>query len=389
MKLATLLLLFVAAAVIAGLAVLALAQPAGGPKLETLLRQSEEAAKKQPATQTPATPATPTSPSSPDAKEPKAVKTAIISRAGYDITPLSKETITELAKKLSPEDAKVILNAGTEPAFCGNLLDNKKDGTYACKLCGLPLFSSEHKFNSGTGWPSFFAPYATDHIKYVKDTAYGMVRVEILCNRCDGHLGHVFDDGPKDKTGLRYCLNSASMDFFEKGTPLPLAPIATKTAYFAGGCFWGIEHRYQETPGVVNAVSGYMGGNVTKPTYKQVCNEETGHAEVVKIEYNPAQTTYRQLLERFFKLHDPTQLNRQGPDVGSQYRSAIFAVDQAQLDEAKAFIAEQASNPRFKGRPIVTLVESAATEGPAKFWIAEDYHQDYNERTGHQCYLPE
>jgi peptide methionine sulfoxide reductase msrA/msrB len=179
------------------------------------------------------------------------------------------------------------------------------------------------------------------------------------------------------------------MEFFEKGTALPLAPIATKTAYFAGGCFWGIEHRYQETPGVVNAVSGYMGGSVAKPTYKQICTDLTGHAEAVRIEYNPATTTYRQLLERFFKLHDPTQLNRQGPDVGSQYRSAIFAVDQSQLDEANAFIAEQASNPRFKGRPIVTQVQLAPTEGAGIFWVAEDYHQDYNERTGHQCYLPE
>ena len=385
MKLATLVILFIAAAVIAGLAVIALAQPASGPKLDTLIRQSEEAAKKQQA----APAALSSTDSNEPAKETTPVKTAIISRAGYDITPLSKETIDELAKKLSPEDAKVILNKGTEPAFCGNLLDNKTDGTYACKLCGLPLFSSNDKFNSGTGWPSFFAPYAADHIKYHKDSAYGMVRVEILCNRCDAHLGHVFDDGPKDKTGLRYCLNSASMDFYAKDAKLPLAPIATKTAYFAGGCFWGIEHRYQETQGVVNAVSGYMGGNVAKPTYKQVCTDLTGHAEVVKIEYNPAQTTYRQLLERFFKLHDPTQLNRQGPDIGNQYRSAIFAADQTQADEAKAFIAEQASNPRFKGRPIVTLVESAATEGAAMFWVAEDYHQDYNERTGHQCYLPE
>lgn len=310
----------------------------------------------------------------------------VFSKSGHDITPLSQDRIDELAKDLSPEDAAIILKKGTEPAFCGNLLDNKKEGVYTCKLCGLPLFSSEHKFDSGSGWPSFFRPYDTDHIRYDEDTSYGMRRIEIMCNRCGGHLGHVFEDGPKP-TGLRYCLNSASLEFTEKGTEMPDAskPVQTETAYFAGGCFWGIEDRLQQVPGVIDAVSGYMGGRVDNPTYKQVCYTDTGHAETVRLTYDPAKVSYDELLGWFFKIHNPTQLNRQGPDIGTQYRSAIFAADEKQLKEAERFIAEQqASNPRFKDKKIVTQV----VLGGGTFWEAEEYHQDYHLKHGGSCPLP-
>jgi peptide methionine sulfoxide reductase msrA/msrB len=316
-----------------------------------------------------------------------------VSRSGFDITPLKQATIDELAKKLSPEDAKVILAKGTERPFCGTLLDNKKDGAYICKLCSLPLFSSEHKFDSGTGWPSFFQPYDREHIKYLLDDSHGMKRMEILCKRCGAHLGHVFEDGPKP-TGLRYCLNSASLEFVEKKDgkiefPAAAGAVKTETAYFAGGCFWGIEDRFQRTPGVVNAVSGYMGGRTKNPTYKEVCYEETGHAETVMVTFDPTRITYRQLLEKFFRYHDPTQLNRQGPDVGSQYRSAIFAASKEQAATARAFIEEQSKTERFKNRPIVTQVVDAADNGPAAvFYAAEDYHQDYDERHGRTCPLP-
>jgi len=311
------------------------------------------------------------------------------SKSAYDITPLSKERINELAASLSPEDAKVILNKGTEAPFCGNLLDNKKEGTYLCKLCGLPLFSSQHKFDSGTGWPSFFAPADTAHVAYIKDKSMGMTRVEILCARCDAHLGHVFEDGP-EPTGLRYCLNSASMLFSEKGQELPVAsrPIATETAYFAGGCFWGVEDRFQQTPGVIDAVSGYMGGTVSKPTYKQISYTDTGHAEVVKIVFDPSKLTYTQLLEKFFKYHDPTTLNRQGPDVGTQYRSAVFAMGDAQLKHANEFITEKGKKARFQRTKIVTQVVPAASEGPGQFWTAEEYHQDYHTKNGGHCAMP-
>jgi peptide-methionine (R)-S-oxide reductase len=139
-----------------------------------------------------------------------------LSESGYDITPLDAETIERLAGDLTGEERRVLLDHGTEPAFCGTLLDNKMDGVYACRLCGLPLFSSEKKFHSGTGWPSFYAPFDKDHLKNIDDDSYGMRRTEIRCARCGGHQGHVFPDGPPP-TGQRYCLNSASLEFFPEG----------------------------------------------------------------------------------------------------------------------------------------------------------------------------
>lgn len=143
------------------------------------------------------------------------------SASGFDLTPLSTDTREQLASQLDAESRRVLLHHGTEHPFCGGLLNNKEAGTYCCKLCGLPLFSSEAKFDSGTGWPSFYQPYDASHIRELRDTSDGMIRIEIRCERCDGHLGHVFDDGPKP-TGLRYCLNSASMEFVTKGQPLLL-----------------------------------------------------------------------------------------------------------------------------------------------------------------------
>jgi len=141
-----------------------------------------------------------------------------ISESGYDITPLSAEEIDKLAADLNEEEYRILMHHGTEPAFCGTLLDNKMDGTYVCRLCGLPLFSSDHKFHSGTGWPSFYRPFDKDHLVNIEDTSYGMRRIEIRCARCGGHQGHVFPDGPPP-TGQRYCLNSASLTFVEDGEP--------------------------------------------------------------------------------------------------------------------------------------------------------------------------
>jgi peptide-methionine (R)-S-oxide reductase len=143
-----------------------------------------------------------------------------ISAAGYDVSPLSEDEVQELAAGLNVEERQVLLGHGTEPAFCGTLLDNKKQGSYVCRLCGLPLFASNAKFDSGTGWPSFFQPVDRAHIAYIQDRSYGMIRTEIRCARCGGHLGHVFPDGPPP-TRERYCLNSASMEFVDAGQPLP------------------------------------------------------------------------------------------------------------------------------------------------------------------------
>ena len=310
------------------------------------------------------------------------------SKSGYDITPLSSDRVAELASGLDEETYRITQKAGTEAAFCGTLLDNKKEGVYSCVVCGLPLFSSEHKFTSGTGWPSFYREFDPEHVARHADNSFGMVRTEIDCARCGSHLGHVFEDGPKP-TGERHCLNSASLVFTEKGADLPeqrtnadaTPAVQTETAYFAGGCFWGVEHYFQKGEGVIDAVSGYMQGKTDDPTYKEICYEDTGHAEAVKVVFDPSKISYEELLRAFFVMHDPTQFNRQGPDVGDQYRSGIYYTSDEQQEKAKAYIKELTDAGKYR-RPIVTEVEKAAT-----FWPAEEYHQDYVVKTGRACHV--
>jgi peptide methionine sulfoxide reductase msrA/msrB len=305
------------------------------------------------------------------------------SKSNYDITALSRERVAELARKLDPEAYRITQRAGTEAPGCGTLLDNKKEGLYTCVVCGLPLFSSEHKFDSGTGWPSFWREFDPLHVARKQDMALGMIRTEIDCARCGAHLGHVFEDGPKP-TGERHCLNSASLVFHEKGVALPpeSRPVETRTAYFAGGCFWGIEHYFEEGPGVIDAVSGYMQGIKDKPTYKEVCGGDTGHAETVKVVYDPKRIDFRRLLQAFFIMHDPTQLDRQGPDHGTQYRSGIWYTDEEQRREAEAYLKELAASGRYDGSRIVTRIEPAKVFSPA-----EAYHQDYIMKTGSACHV--
>jgi peptide methionine sulfoxide reductase msrA/msrB len=306
---------------------------------------------------------------------------AQISKSGYDLRPLAKERIAEIVKTLTPEQVEVTQHAGTERPNSSPLVKNHEKGIFVSVVSGLPLFRSEDKFESGTGWPSFIRSFDPAHVIERRDTSLGMTRVELLDARSGAHLGHVFDDGPAP-TGLRYCINGAALKFIPDGAPLPpeSQPVKLEKAYFAGGCFWGVEDVFEQIPGVVDAVSGYMGGKTEKPTYKQVCSDATGHAETVEVTFAPGVVSYAELLKVFFDNHDATTPNRQGPDYGTQYRSAIFASTPEQRKQAEAYIAKLSTTEEYKGRRIVTSVENLVP-----FWRAEDYHQDYHRIHGGSC----
>jgi peptide methionine sulfoxide reductase msrA/msrB len=298
------------------------------------------------------------------------------SESGYDLTPPTQDHLSQAVRELTPQQVRVTQQCGTEPPFSGELLDNKRAGTYTCTVCGLPLFKSEQKYDSGSGWPSFYAPFDEEHVGEKTDTSLGMVRTEIVCNRCGAHLGHVFPDGPRPM-GMRYCVNSLSLGFEEEEEA---AEAPTETAYFAGGCFWGIEDAFAQVPGVLDATSGYQGGATDNPSYKEVCSGGTGHAETVQVTYYPRVVSYADLVRFFFRMHDPTTPNRQGPDIGTQYRSAIFTANEEQERIANEVIAELRSADAFGDAEIVTEVKPA---GP--FFRAEEYHQDYHAKHGGSC----
>ncbi len=292
----------------------------------------------------------------------------------------------EWKKELTPEQYHVMRKSGTEKPFSGKYNDHYEKGIYYCAGCGTPLFSSETKYDHGTGWPSFTAPFNENYIEYRKDNSLFMRRTEVRCAVCGAHLGHVFDDGPGPRH-KHYCINSVSLDFkeaesqtksesnhSEKSDESAKKVAKTEVAIFAAGCFWGVEDKFRKTPGVISTEVGYTGGHVKNPTYEQVCTDKTGHAEAVKITFDPSLISYEELLKVFFSIHDPTQINRQGPDIGRQYRSAIFYYNDEQKMAAEKMVKELESSGGF-GKSIVTEIVPAS-----KFNKAEEYHQQYYQK---------
>ena len=259
---------------------------------------------------------------------------------------------------LTPEEERIIARKGTEAPFSGEYCKHKAKGAYHCRRCNAPLYRSDDKFDSGCGWPSF-DDEISGAVKRQPD-ADGR-RTEILCAKCDAHLGHVFSGEGFTKKDTRHCVNSLSLRFVP----------AAERAVFAGGCFWGVQYHLSRAKGVLSTSAGYTGGKKERPTYKDVCAGDTGHAEAVEVVFDPSLTSFEELAKLYFEIHDPTQVNRQGPDVGEQYRSEIFYFDEKQKKSAEELIA------RLKEKDF-----AAATRlTPAgEFWKAEEYHQDYYDR---------
>ena len=271
--------------------------------------------------------------------------------------------------KLTTEEEYVILHKGTERPFTGKFWDYKENGTYICKQCNAELYKSSDKFESGCGWPSF-DDEIPDAVKRVPD-ADGM-RTEIICANCGAHLGHVFEGENLTSKNTRHCVNSISLSF----TPTA-SQNKNETAYFASGCFWGTEYYLSKVPGVISTTVGYTGGNRENPTYKDVCSGKTGHAETVEVIFDPSKTSFEALAKLFFEIHDFTQVNRQGPDIGNQYRTEIFYI----TDDQKIVSEKLIKLLTEKGYKVATKVTKAT-----KFWKAEDYHQDYYDKNGSSPY---
>jgi len=262
-------------------------------------------------------------------------------------------------KKLTSEEERVIINKGTEMPFTGKYLNFDGKGTY--------VYFSEDKFESHCGWPSFDAEIP-NAVKRIPDP--DGIRTEIVCANCGAHLGHVFKGEKYTEKNIRHCVNSISIDFVpvEKNSILK-----TGRAIFAGGCFWGMEHLFNKADGVISTTVGYIGGNKDNPTYKEVCNDNTNHAEAIEVIFDNSLTSFEEMAKLFFEIHDPTQVDRQGPDIGTQYRSVIFYLNEEQKNTSEKLIKILMD----KGYNIATKIIEAK-----KFWKAEDYHQDYYSKKG-------
>lgn len=290
----------------------------------------------------------------------------------FALTLVAKENQTKMKnKELTDKEAYVIERKGTEAPFSGKFVNHKEEGTYTCKRCDSPLFTSVAKFNSRTGWPSFDNAIP-DAVQQIPD-ADG-VRIEIVCAKCGAHLGHVFFGEGFTSKNTRHCVNSVSLDFKPKEVN---DASNQEIAIFAGGCFWGVQYHLDQAKGVLSTSVGYIGGKTKSPSYEEVCASGTGHVEAVQVVFDATQTSFEKLARLFFEIHDPTQLNRQGPDVGEQYKSAIFYKNERQKEVAKKLIKKL----KKKDFSVVTALIPATT-----FWEAESYHQNYYEKKKQEPY---
>jgi len=261
---------------------------------------------------------------------------------------------------LTPEEIHILKNKGTEAPFTGEYNEHFDAGIFICRACENPLYESNTKFNSGCGWPSFDDEIEEAITRY-EDSSGGRIRTEICCSNCDGHLGHVFAGEQITEKDTRHCVNSLSIRF------KPYAQLQKAT--FGAGCFWSVEKLFKATEGVYLASVGYMGGDTDMPTYNQVCSGTTNHAEVVDLYFNTEKVSYISLLNLFWENHNPTTVNRQGLDSGTQYRSVVFYHNDQQQKEAEQSKREQQASWENE---IVTQILPASA-----FYRAEEYHQNY------------
>ena len=299
----------------------------------------------------------------------------------YSHTDTTKLTLSDATWKsiLPAELYEVSRHKDTERAFAGKLWNFEGIGTYYCAACGFPLFRSDAKFASTCGWPSFFEILHKNSVEYQPDNSYSMNRTEVLCGRCGGHLGHLFDDGPAP-THKRYCMNSVALDFKPDKKELTVNEQQLDTITLGGGCYWCVEAVYEKLKGVISVESGFSGGTTINPTYREVCEGTTHHAEVVQIIFDNTITNLDEIFKVFFTVHNPTELNRQGDDVGTQYRSVIFFRNQEQQAAALSII-KTLNDAKVYDKPIVTAVEKFT-----EFYKAENYHQNYFENNKNEPY---